>query len=105
MSDWMKTCKEIGGPANVDLESCFQQNYGCQAFKAGECDFDEEYVISNIPGLFPPPQCQVCTSFLINLINYYYFSIFSIFSCCVEHFQNVTISMLILYTVPYFLQK
>ena len=44
MSDWMKTCKEIGGPANVDLESCFSQKYGCEAFKKGECNFDGENV-------------------------------------------------------------
>ena len=45
MSDWMPTCKEIGGPVNVDLEFCLQQDFGCDAFKKGHCDFEEE----NIP--------------------------------------------------------
>ena len=59
MSDWMKTCKEIGGPANVDLESCFSQKYGCEAFKKGECDFDQDVVLANIAGNTDPKDCKV----------------------------------------------
>ena len=63
MSEWMPTCKEIGAPVDVDLAQCFQVNNGCEAFKEGYCDFDEEYVISNIENLFGVEACQdICKS-------------------------------------------
>ena len=59
MSDWMPTCKEIGGPVNVDFEFCLQQDFGCDAFKKGHCDFGEENILQNIAGHFHPELCQV----------------------------------------------
>ena len=59
MSEWMPSCKVIGGPVDVDLESCLQQNMGCEAFKSGYCHFDEDVVLGNIEGITDPKACQV----------------------------------------------
>ena len=59
MSDWIPTCKEIGGPVNVNLDYCLHQDTGCDAFKKGHCNFDEQHVLANVPGSFPPASCQV----------------------------------------------
>ena len=61
MSDWIPTCKEIGGPVNVNLDYCLHQDTGCDAFKKGHCNFDEQHVLANVPGSFPPVSCQVST--------------------------------------------
>merc|ERR1712226_940916 len=58
MSDWIPTCKEVGGPVNVNLDYCLHQDTGCDAFKKGHCNFDEQHVLANVPGSFPPASCQ-----------------------------------------------
>ena len=60
MSKWISTCKEVGGPSNVDLKYCLNQYTGCKAIKKGYCEFDQEHVLQNIAGQFSPANCQVC---------------------------------------------
>ena len=55
----MPTCKQFGGPVNVNLEACIQQDSGCEAFKKGYCNFNEENILANIDGSFRPEDCQV----------------------------------------------
>ena len=59
MTQWIPTCKEVGGPSSVDLEYCLNQDTGCEAFKRGYCKFDLEHVLQNIAGNFSPENCQV----------------------------------------------
>ena len=61
MSEWIPTCKEIGGPVNVHLESCLQADTGCEAYKKGHCNFNDQHVLANVQGNYPPASCQVCT--------------------------------------------
>ena len=60
ITQWISTCKEVGGPSSVDLEYCLNQDTGCEAFKKGYCKFDQEHVLQNIAGQFSPANCQVC---------------------------------------------
>ena len=59
LSEWVPTCKQFGGPVNVNLEACIQQDSGCEAFKRGHCNFKEENILANIAGNFRAEDCQV----------------------------------------------
>ena len=59
LSEWVPTCKQFGGPVNVNLEACIQQDSGCEAFKRGHCNFKEENILANIAGNFKAEDCQV----------------------------------------------
>ena len=59
LSEWVPTCKQFGGPVNVNLEACIQQDSGCEAFKRGHCNFKEETILANIAGNFRAEDCQV----------------------------------------------
>ena len=71
MSDWIPTCKEIGGPVNVNLDYCLHQDTGCDAFKKGHCNFDEQHVLANVPGSFPQASCQVSMCWMNMIWKYY----------------------------------
>ena len=74
MTQWISTCKEVGGPSSVDLEYCLNQDTGCKAIKKGYCKFDQEHVLQSIAGQFSPANCQVCNRCHILLCHVYTFS-------------------------------
>ena len=59
MSEWIPSCKQLGGPVNVDMDRCLRQDFGCEAFKRGLCIFDQDSIMFNIEGNITPENCQV----------------------------------------------
>ena len=47
----------------MDLGACLQQDWGCDAFKRGHCNFGEENVLANVAGNFQVEDCQVIFTF------------------------------------------
>jgi hypothetical protein len=65
MSVWTPTCKEIGGPFEPTLETCGNQDSGCDAFKESFCIYSGDPLEVN-ENVLTPVACQVyfCLSFV-----------------------------------------
>ena len=59
MSQWLKSCEEVGGTTEPAISECMATDDGCGAFKQGLCQFDESNVISNNEQVFDAQECQV----------------------------------------------
>ena len=62
MDEWLATCDEFGGPKSPDLAQCMATNSGCEGFKEGNCEFDQDFAITNFENILGPDACQMfCT--------------------------------------------
>ena len=62
MSKWSRTCKQIGGLVNVDMDFCLNQDFGCNAFKKGYCFLTKKNIME---GNITAENCQVIESLQI----------------------------------------
>ena len=54
---WLKNCRSIAAPADVDVNECLENVNGCDLFKSANCDFGPE--LGSVAGSYDLEDCQV----------------------------------------------